>query len=69
MELIDRNLIIQFPVFIEPYTQQPLKLYQIETVPVNNNNEFYIASYPGDTISKMLYMSMEVLGDKRGNIK
>ena len=28
------NLIIQFPVFIQPYTQQPLLLYQIETVPV-----------------------------------
>ena len=30
----ERNLIIQFPVFIQPYTQQPLILYQIETVPV-----------------------------------
>ena len=30
----DKNLIIQFPVFIQPYTQQPLILYQIETVPV-----------------------------------
>ena len=30
----DTNLIIQFPVFIQPYTQQPLVLYQIETVPV-----------------------------------
>ena len=30
----DRNLIIQFPVFIQPYTQQPPILYQIETVPV-----------------------------------
>ena len=30
----DRNLIIQFPVFIQPYTKQPLILYQIETVPV-----------------------------------
>ena len=30
----DRNLIVQFPVFIEPCTQQPLILYQIETVPV-----------------------------------
>ena len=30
----DRNLIFQFPVFIQPYTQQPLILYQIETVPV-----------------------------------
>ena len=31
----DRNLIIKFPVFVEPYTEQPLKLYQIETVPVS----------------------------------
>ena len=31
-----RNLIIEFPVFIQPYTQQPLILYQIETVPVSN---------------------------------
>ena len=30
----DRNLIIQFPVFIQPYVQQPLTLYQIETVPM-----------------------------------
>ena len=30
----DKNLIIQFPVFVEPYTQQPLILYQLETVPV-----------------------------------
>ena len=30
----ERNLIIQFPVFIQPYTKQPLILYQIETVPV-----------------------------------
>ena len=30
----DQNLIIQFPVFIQPYMQQPLILYQIETVPV-----------------------------------
>ena len=30
----DRNLIIQFRVFIQPYTQEPLKLYQLETVPV-----------------------------------
>ena len=29
----DRNLIIQFSVFIQPYTQQPLVLCQIETVP------------------------------------
>ena len=30
----DKNLIIQFPVFIQLYAQQPLILYQIETVPV-----------------------------------
>ena len=31
----NKNLIIQFPVFIHPYTQQLLVLYQIiETVPV-----------------------------------
>ena len=30
----DKNLIIQFPVFVQPYTQQPLILYQSETVPV-----------------------------------
>ena len=30
----DKYLIIQFPVFIQPYTQQPLILYQLETVPV-----------------------------------
>ena len=28
------NLVIQFPVFIQPYTQQPLILYQLHTVPV-----------------------------------
>ena len=30
----DKNLIIQLLVFIQPYTQQPLILYQLETVPV-----------------------------------
>ena len=30
----DINLVIQFPVFIQPYTQKPLILYQLETVPV-----------------------------------
>ena len=29
-----RNLIIQFPAFDQPHTQQHLILYQIETVPV-----------------------------------
>ena len=30
----DKNLIVQFPVFIQPYTQQALILYQMETAPV-----------------------------------
>ena len=30
----DKNLIVQFPVFVQPYTQQHLVLYQLETVPV-----------------------------------
>ena len=30
----DQNLIIQFPIFIQPYTQQPLIQYQLETDPV-----------------------------------
>ena len=29
-----KNLIIQFPIFVQPYTQQPLILYQLEMVPV-----------------------------------
>ena len=42
----DRNLIIQFPVFVQPYTQQPLILYQLETVLVpivdeNSNAQSY----------------------------
>ena len=31
----DKNLIIQFPELIQPYTQQPLRLYQLETEPVS----------------------------------
>ena len=38
----EKNLIIQFPVCVKPYTQARLTLYQIETVPVpildTNNN-------------------------------
>ena len=29
-----KNLIIQFPVFVQPYKQTKLTLYQVETVPV-----------------------------------
>ena len=30
----DKNLIVQFLIFIQPYTQQTLILYQLKTVPV-----------------------------------
>ena len=30
----DMNLVIQIPVFIPPYAQKPLIVYQLETVPV-----------------------------------
>ena len=29
-----RNMIVQFPVFIQPYTQKRLVMYQIKTIPV-----------------------------------
>ena len=43
----DKHLVIQSPVFIQLYTQQPLILYQIETVPVpivhhNRQADFYM---------------------------
>ena len=36
-----RNLIVQFPVFVQPYTQKRLIMYQIETVlvPILDENE------------------------------
>ena len=29
------NLIIQFPIFVQPYSQKPLLLYQLEMVPIH----------------------------------
>ena len=42
----ERNMIIQFSVFVQPYTQKRLIMYQIETVPVpildqNENAQSY----------------------------
>ena len=37
-----RNLIVQFPVFIQPYIEKRLIMYQIETIPVpilDKNNQ------------------------------
>ena len=41
-----KNLIIQFPMFVQPYTQTKLTLYQVETVPMlildaSNKVQFY----------------------------
>ena len=51
-----KNLIIQFPIFVQLYTQTKLTLYQVETVPVlivNNNNK--IQSYTQLKIEKPSY--------------
>ena len=49
-----RNLIVQFPVFVQPYTQKRLIMYQIETVPVPilDENE-QVHSYTELKIEKM----------------
>ena len=48
-----KNLVIQFPIFIQPYTQQSLILYQIETVPVSIIDQNTQAqSYPHLQINK-----------------
>ena len=44
----DKNLIVQFPIFIQPHTQQPLILCQLETVPVpilDQNNRTHSYTY------------------------
>ena len=44
----DMNLVIQFPVFIQPYMQKPLILYQIGTVPVpilDTNTEAHLYTH------------------------
>ena len=40
---IDRKriLIIQFPIFMQPYTLQPLILYQLETVFSSNRRQIH----------------------------
>ena len=63
----DRNLIIQFPVFVETYTQARLILYQIETVPVpilntNNKAQFYTwlrIDKPYMALNDEIYISLQ----------
>ena len=62
----DKNLIVQFPVFIQPYTQQLLILYQIETVPVpildqNDNAQSHMhlqVKKPYITLNSETYISL-----------
>ena len=54
-----RNLIVQFPVFVQPYTQNRLIMYQIERVPVPilDQNE-KVQSYTQLKIDK-LYIALD----------
>ena len=62
----DRDLIIQFPIFVEPYTQHPLMLYQLETVPVpildqNDKAQSYThlqTKKPYTTLNSETYISL-----------
>ena len=53
----ERNLIIQFPVFVQSYNQKRLIMYQIETVPVpvldQNRN---VQSYTQLKVDKLYVM-------------
>ena len=54
----DMNLVIQFPVFIQPYTQRPLILYQLETVPVPILDENIEAQCYTHLKVKKLYLAL-----------
>ena len=62
------NLIIQFLVFVQPYTQQHLTLYQMETVPVpivDENKQVQSYTYlkvkkPYIVINSEIYISLRM---------
>ena len=62
----DINLIIQFPVFVQPYTQTKLTLYKIETVPMpildgNDNAQSYTqlkVEKPCIAVNRETYISL-----------
>ena len=54
-----RNLIIQFPIFVQPYTQQPLILYQTVPVPIVDKNT-KVDSYNWLQIKK-LYLALNTV--------
>ena len=54
----DKNLIIEFPVFIQPYRQQPLILCQLETVPLPiTDQNMQVHSYTQLQVEK-LYIAL-----------
>ena len=55
-----RNLIIQFPIFVQPYTQQPLILYQLETVPVPIVDENTKANSYMEILVKRPYIALNL---------
>ena len=54
----ERNLIIQFPVFIQPYTQQPLILYQIDMVLVSILHTHLQIKKPYITLNTETYITI-----------
>ena len=63
-----RNLIVQFPVFVHPHSQQHLTLYQLETVPVpiidrNENAQSYThlqITKPYIALNSETYISLRI---------
>ena len=61
-----KNLIIQFPIFVQPYMQTKLTLYQIETVPMpilgaNDKAQSYtqlMVEKPYIAVNKETYISL-----------
>ena len=53
-----RNLIIQFPIFVQPYTQQPLILYELETIPVPIVDKNTKANFYTQLQIKKLYLTL-----------
>ena len=64
----NRNLIVQFPVFVHPQNQQHLTLYQLETVPVpiidrHENAQSYThlqVTKPYITLNSETYISIRI---------
>ena len=62
----ERNLIVQFPVFVQPYTQQQLILYQIEIVPapiIDRNKQVHCCTHlqvdrPNIALNSIMYISL-----------